>query len=615
MGRTGAAGARRPARGAPDGEEADRVRAYDLIQKKRDGGVLTREEIEWWVEGVARRTIPDEQVAAWAMAVFFRGMDARETADLTRAMAFSGETVDLRDIPGIKVDKHSTGGVGDTTTLVVAPLVAAAGVPVAKLSGRGLGHTGGTLDKLESFPGFRVELGRDEFIRQVRSIGIAVAGQTADLVPADKRLYALRDVTATVDSIPLIAASIMSKKIAGGADAIVLDVKVGSGALMRTLDRALELAHLMVRIGRQLGRRVVALVTDMNQPLGRAVGNALEVREAIATLQGRGPAALTELCLTLGGYMVWLGGKAPDPDAGRRLVAQRLEAGDGLAMLRRLVAAQGGDPRAVDDPERLPRARHREAFAAPRAGYLTAMDAAAVGAAAMVLGAGRARKDDPIDPAVGLVMCKRLGDRVEAGEPLVELHVNDRARLPAALERLQAAFTLADEPASPPPLIHAVVGVEGTGAAGSVTGAASTASVAPAATPAGPAPLPAGWGHLVELARAARETALAPFSRYRVGAALEAADGRVFTGGNVESASFGLTMCAERVALFKALSEGQRRFTRLVVAADGPERPFPCGACRQLLFEYAPALEVWVDGEPAPLPITALLPHGFRLER
>ncbi|HEY8552875.1 MAG TPA: pyrimidine-nucleoside phosphorylase [Thermaerobacter sp.] len=605
------------------------MRAYDLIQKKRDGGALTREEIEWWVEGIARRTIPDEQVAAWAMAVFFRGMDARETADLTRAMAFSGETVDLGDVPGIKVDKHSTGGVGDTTTLVLAPLVAAAGVPVAKLSGRGLGHTGGTLDKLESFPGFRVELRREEFIRQVRAIGIAIAGQTADLVPADKRLYALRDVTATVDSIPLIAASVMSKKIAGGADAIVLDVKVGSGALMKTLDRALELARLMVDIGRQLGRRVVALVTDMNQPLGRAVGNALEVREAIATLKGQGPAELTELCLTLGGYMVWLGGKAPGPAAGRRLVAQRLEAGDGLAMLRRLVEAQGGDPRAVDDPERLPRARYREVFAAPRAGYLTAMDAAAVGTAAMVLGAGRARKDDPVDLAVGLVVRKRLGDRVEAGEPLLELHFNDPDRLRAALERLEAAFTLTDEPAPAPPLIHAVVGAEehvpehatGVGHAGPAPvrpgpgrshpgpSADDTAEEGPRGDPA------TAWQALRRLARAAREAAIAPYSRYRVGAALEGAGGRIYTGANVENASLGLTMCAERVALFKALSAGERRFTRLVVAADGPEPPYPCGACRQLLFEFAPGLEVWVDGQPAPRPIAVLLPHGFRLER
>ncbi|EKP93770.1 pyrimidine-nucleoside phosphorylase [Thermaerobacter subterraneus] len=628
------------------------MRAYDLILKKRDGGTLTREEIEWWVDGIARRTIPDEQVAAWAMAVFFRGMDARETADLTRAMALSGETVDLSDIPGVKVDKHSTGGVGDTTTLVLAPLVAAAGIPVAKLSGRGLGHTGGTLDKLESFPGFRVELSRDEFARQVRELGIAVAGQTADLVPADKRLYALRDVTATVDSIPLIAASIMSKKIAGGADAIVLDVKTGSGALMKSLDGALELARLMVDIGRHLGRRVVALVTDMNQPLGRAVGNALEVREAIATLRGQGPAELVELCLAVGGTMAWLAGKVPDPEAGRRLLARHLEAGDGLAMLRRLVEAQGGDPRAVDDPERLPQARYRQVFNAPRSGYLTAMDAQAVGTAAMVLGAGRARKDDVIDLAAGLVMLKRLGDRVEAGEPLVELHFNDPARLEAARRWLERAFTLADEPAPVPPLIHAVVGAElapgtpaapestaaagsggvsGAGAAAGVTGASPAEIRVPeVARPAGSsAPVgagagagatgaaspPSGWEPLVQLARAARHSAIAPFSRYRVGAALEAADGRIFTGANIENASFGLTMCAERVALFKALSEGVRQFRRIVITADGPEPAFPCGACRQLLFEYAPGLAVWVDGQPAPQPIETLLPHGFRLQR
>ncbi|HEY8393995.1 MAG TPA: pyrimidine-nucleoside phosphorylase [Thermaerobacter sp.] len=436
------------------------MRAYDLILKKRDGAELTREEIQWWVRGIADRSIPDEQVAAWAMAVFFRGMSERETADLTRAMAFSGATVDLSGVPGTKVDKHSTGGVGDTTTLVLAPLVAAAGVPVAKLSGRGLGHTGGTLDKLESFPGFRVELSREEFIRQVREIGIAVAGQSADLVPADKRLYAIRDVTATVDSIPLIAASVMSKKIAGGADAIVLDVKVGSGALMKTLDDALRLARLMVGIGRQLGRRVVALVTDMNQPLGRAVGNALEVREALATLRGEGPPALTELCLTLGGYMLWLAGRAGSPGEGRAVLREHLRSGRALEILRRLVAAQGGDVRAVDDPGRLPAAGYRALLTSPRSGYLVAVDAQAVGTAAMLLGAGRARKDDAIDLAAGLVVFKRLGETVTAGEPLAELHYNEPARLEAAREILERAFTVGDAAVPPPPLVHAVIGAE-----------------------------------------------------------------------------------------------------------------------------------------------------------
>lgn len=436
------------------------MRAYDLILKKREGGEWSREEIEWWVRGVADRSIPDEQVAAWAMAVFFRGMSERETADLTRAMAFSGATVDLSGVPGTKVDKHSTGGVGDTTTLVLAPLVAAAGVPVAKLSGRGLGHTGGTLDKLESFPGLRVELTREEFVRQVREIGIAIAGQTADLVPADKRLYAIRDVTATVDSIPLIAASVMSKKIAGGADGIVLDVKVGNGALMKTLDDALRLARLMVGIGRQLGRRVVALVTDMNQPLGRAVGNALEVREALATLRGEGPPALTELCLTLGGYMLWLAGRAAGPEEGRSVLRDHLQSGRALEVMRRLVAAQGGDARAVDDPARLPAAGYRALLTAPRSGYLAAVDTQAVGTAAMLLGAGRARKEDVIDLAAGLVVQKRLGEPVAAGEPLAEIHYNDPARLEAAREVLERAFTVGDEPVAPPPLVHAVVGGE-----------------------------------------------------------------------------------------------------------------------------------------------------------
>lgn len=433
----------------------------DLIVKKRDGGEHSPEEIEWIVRGIADGSLPDYQIAAWAMAVFFRGMSDRETASLTRAMACSGAVLDLRDVPAVKVDKHSTGGVGDKTTLVLAPLLAAAGVVVPKLSGRGLGFTGGTLDKLESIPGLRVDLDPQAFLAQVREVGVAVAGQTADLVPADRRLYALRDVTGTVDSVPLIAASVMSKKIAGGADVIVLDVKVGSGALMKDLASALRLAQLMVAIGRELGRRTAALVTDMDQPLGRAVGNALEVREAIATLRGEGPPDLTELALTLGGHALHLAGRAATPAAGRDLLAGYLRDGSALARFRRMVEAQGGDPGAVDDPDRLPRAPYRHAVTAPRAGYVAALDAAAVGTAVMRLGAGRARKEDRIDPAVGAVVRKKLGESVAAGEPVLELHYADPARLEGALEALRGAVAIADAPPAPRPLVHAVIGPDG----------------------------------------------------------------------------------------------------------------------------------------------------------
>ncbi|MCR4399349.1 MAG: thymidine phosphorylase, partial [Syntrophomonadaceae bacterium] len=354
--------------------------ASDLIKKKRDGGELTTEEIDFLVKGLTSGAIPDYQVTAWAMAVFFRGMSARETRDLALAMAASGDTVDLSGIRGIKVDKHSTGGVGDKTTLVVIPLVAAAGVPVAKMSGRGLGHTGGTVDKFESIPGFRSALSREEFIAQVNAVGAAVVAQSGNLVPADKKLYALRDVTATVDSIPLIASSVMSKKLAAGADAIVLDVKVGSGAFMKRTEEAFQLARLMVDIGTGAGRRVVALVTDMDQPLGHAVGNLLEVREAVDTLRGKGPADLEGLCLHLAGHMLALGGKAGDPVQGTALARQLLAAGDGLAKLREMVAAQGGRPEWLEREEE-GRARYWETVPAPSTGYVAAIDAEAVGLA------------------------------------------------------------------------------------------------------------------------------------------------------------------------------------------------------------------------------------------
>ncbi|MDR7400643.1 MAG: pyrimidine-nucleoside phosphorylase [Armatimonadota bacterium] len=434
------------------------ARAYELIQKKRDGGELTPQEIADLLSGYLSGQIPDYQMSAFLMAVYFRGMTARETAEFALAMVRSGRTVDLSAIPGVKVDKHSTGGVGDKTSLVLIPLVAAAGAPVAKLSGRGLGHTGGTIDKLESIPGFRTEMDLREFVAQVIRIGCAIVATTADLVPADKKLYALRDVTATVDSIPLIASSIMSKKIAGGADAIVLDVKTGSGAFMKTLDGARQLARVMVDIGAQVGRRTVAVISDMDQPLGRAVGNALEVEEALQTLRGDGPSDLRDLCLTLGAHMVVLAGRASAPPQAREMLQRALDSGQALERFARMVSAQGGDPRVVDDPSLLPRAPVVVPVPAPAGGVVEAVDAQAIGLAAMALGAGRATTTDVIDPAVGIVLERKVGQTVGRGDPLARVHARDRAHAEEAVTRVQRAYRIG--PAAPParPLIWEVVG-------------------------------------------------------------------------------------------------------------------------------------------------------------
>ncbi len=434
------------------------MRPYDIILKKRRGEELSRDEITFLVDGFTRGDIPDYQMAAWCMAVFFQGMSARETRDLTIAMAKSGETVDLSPIRGIKVDKHSTGGVGDKTTLVLAPLVAAAGVPVAKMSGRGLGHTGGTLDKLESIPGFRVDLPKDVFVRNVNSIGIAVVGQTAAVAPADKKLYALRDVTATVDSMPLIASSVCSKKLACGSDAIVFDVKAGSGAFMKSEEDAVALARLMVEIVEGAGRRAAAVVSDMSQPLGRAVGNALEVSEAIDTLRGSGPPDLVELCLTLGSLMLVLGGAAPDAGRARETLVGLLEKGAALAKFAEFVAAQGGDASVAERPEILPRASHTVPVPSPGAGYVAAINAEQVGVAAMILGAGRRVKDEPVDPAAGLVVAKKIGDRVAAGEPLATLHTNNPASIDEASRLVASAYALSQSASPPPRLIKQVIG-------------------------------------------------------------------------------------------------------------------------------------------------------------
>ncbi|ASS91804.1 pyrimidine-nucleoside phosphorylase [Aeribacillus composti] len=402
------------------------MRMVDLIEKKRDGKALTKKEIRYIIEGYTAGEIPDYQMSAFAMAVFFRGMTEEEMAELTMAMVDSGEKIDLSEIKGIKVDKHSTGGVGDKTTLVLAPLVASAGVPVAKMSGRGLGHTGGTIDKLESIPGFHVEIDNQQFVRLVNQNKIAVVGQTGNLTPADKKLYALRDVTATVNSIPLIASSIMSKKIAAGADAIVLDVKTGSGAFMKNIEESKKLAKAMVKIGENVGKKTIAVISDMSQPLGFAIGNALEVQEAIDTLKGEGPEDLTELCLTLGSYMVYMAEKADSLEKARKLLEQSIASGKALETFKTFVSAQGGDASIVDDPSKLPHSSYTFELKAKEEGYVNEIAADAVGTAAMWLGAGRATKDAAIDLAVGLILHKKIGDYVKKGETFVTIYSNQQ---------------------------------------------------------------------------------------------------------------------------------------------------------------------------------------------
>ncbi len=429
----------------------------DLIYRKREGLSLTAAEIAALIEAYMAGDIPDYQMAALLMAVYFRGLDGQETVALTRAMIASGEQLDLSTISGVKVDKHSTGGVADTTTLVLAPLVAAAGVPVVKMAGRGLGHTGGTIDKLEAIPGFRVRLSRRELLRQVRSIGLAITAPTVNLVPADARLYALRDVTGTVESIPLIASSVMSKKIAAGAEAIVLDVKVGSGAFMPDLDAARELARTMVAIGRQMGRRTVAVITNMDEPLGMMVGNALEVKEAIAVLSGQISSRLLEVCLVLGCQMLYLAGVTADAHEGRRRLEKLLTEGQGLLKLKQFISAQGGTAAVVDNPQLLPQASEQSLVTAPQNGYIHKVQARLVGEAAMLLGAGRQTKDSPIDLAAGIELKKRCGDYLRRGEVLAVLHSNTPNRMAAAQKKLLAAYTWAGNPPAVQPLVYEIV--------------------------------------------------------------------------------------------------------------------------------------------------------------
>lgn len=438
------------------------MRAVDIIHKKRNGGSLTSEELSFLIHGYCQGDIPDYQMSAWAMAVFFRGMNAQETADLTLAMAQSGDQVDLSAVQGIKVDKHSTGGVGDKTTLIIGPLVAACGIPVAKMSGKGLGHTGGTIDKLESIKGFQTELTKEQFFSQVNDIGLAVVGQSGNMTPADKKLYALRDVTATVESIPLIASSIMSKKIAAGADAIVLDVKTGSGAFMKTVDEAEILAQAMVEIGTEVGRQTAALISDMDQPLGFAIGNALEVQEAIETLHGRGPDDLTKLCLALSAHMVVLGGKADSLAEAESLLRDKLASGEALEKFRTLVAAQGGNPDVADDPSLLPQAPVVIPVIAGQDGYVQRIDAEQLGIAAMVLGAGRATKDAVIDYAVGLTLRLKVGDPVRIGDTLVLVHAQSEGdNVSEVAARILQAYTISEQESSASPLLLSVVTAEG----------------------------------------------------------------------------------------------------------------------------------------------------------
>jgi len=433
------------------------MRMYDIIMKKRNGGELTTEEINFFIEGYTKGEIPDYQVSALMMAIYFQKMTEAETLALTMAMAHSGDMLDLSEIAGVKVDKHSTGGVGDKTSLTLTPMVAACGIPVAKMSGRGLGHTGGTIDKLESFTGFSTALSREQFIENVNRIGIAIMGQTADLAPADKKLYALRDVTATVDNMSLIASSIMSKKLAAGADAIVLDVKTGSGAFMKSEADAKALAREMVKIGNNAGRRTIAVISDMDQPLGYAVGNALEVKEAIDTLKGQGPEDFTELCMTLGAQMLLAGGKAESEKEARKMLETVIADGSALDKFAEFVKAQGGDDNQVYHPELLPSATLVVPILAPESGTISRIICDEVGICSLILGGGRETKESEIDLSVGLVLHKKVGDYVEAGELLAEIHANDAGKAETAKARYLAACTISQEKTVKQPLIKDIL--------------------------------------------------------------------------------------------------------------------------------------------------------------
>ena len=437
------------------------MRMYDIIHKKREGGELTGEELRFFVQGFARGEIPDYQASALLMAIFFRGMTRRETGELTLEMARSGDTVDLSSLPGVKVDKHSTGGVGDKTSLIIGPIAAACGVTIAKMSGRGLGHTGGTVDKLESIPGLRTDIPRQEFFDIVKRTGLSIIGQSGNLCPADKKLYALRDVTATVESLPLIASSIMSKKIAAGADAILLDVKVGSGAFMKTLEDSRALAQEMVRIGTQVGRRTVALITDMDMPLGRHIGNALEVQEAVEVLSGGGDSRLGDLCLELSANMIYLGQRAETMEEARAKAAEAVSAGRALQKLEQMVEAQGGDPSYIAHPEKFSLSPVCVEIAAPQTGYITRLDAEGCGLAAVELGAGRETKESSIDFGAGIVLLQNKGDRVEQGQPIARLYAQSESLCRRGKERFLVSLEVGELAPKRGPMIVERIAEEG----------------------------------------------------------------------------------------------------------------------------------------------------------
>lgn len=585
------------------------MRVIDLIHKKRLGHSLSQEEIRSLIDQYVRGDVPDYQMSALCMAILFQGMSAQETTHLTMAMAESGHLMNLSEIPGIKVDKHSTGGVADTTTLVLAPLVASVGVPIAKMSGRGLGHTGGTLDKLESIPGFSVQMSMEKFQEQVRTIGIAVAAQTADLAPADKSLYALRDVTDTVESIPLIASSIMSKKLASGADAIVLDVKVGEGAFMKDLDRARALAQTMVNIGRLSKRNTVAVLTQMDEPLGRAIGNALEVREAILTLRGQGSEDLAELCLILGSEMVVQGGKAKDAASARAMLEEAIQSGAALEKFKEFVKAQGGDERVADDLTLLPQAPVVQYYEAQQNGVITKLHAEALGLVAMRLGAGRSTRDDVIDPSVGLILLRNVGQSVVEGEPIVEIHARSVEAARQALLELADCIEISNTAPFKKDLLLDLIRDVSDVKSPSLH---STAVVAPV-TEEGAS------NGLLDMAIAARNSSYTPYSKFPVGAALRLDNGEIIIGANVENASFGLTNCAERTAIFKAVTDhgvGRgRKIVEIAVAADSDGPVAPCGACRQVLAEFCEpdTLVVLGDlkGNQKVTSVSGLLPYSF----
>lgn len=431
------------------------MRMVDIIDTKRNGGTLSDEQLQFFVDGVVDGSIPDYQISALLMAIYFQGMTSSEQTSLTMKMMHSGERLDLHQIPGIKVDKHSTGGVGDKVSLPLAAMVAATGIPVPMISGRGLGHTGGTLDKLEAIPGFRVELSEQEFINQVAKEKLAIVGATGEVAPADKKIYGLRDVTDTVDSIPLIASSIMSKKIASGTGALVIDVKTGAGAFMKTLDQSRDLAHALVDIGKQAGLQCMAVISDMNQPLGNKIGNALEIEESIDVLKGKGPVDLTELVLTLGSYMVVMGGKAKTPDQARQLLEQTITDGTAYDRFKAMVVAQGGDPRVMDDYQVMPQAKYQIPYLAKRAGVVTKLTADEIGTASMLLGGGRQKADDQLDYSVGIELHHKLGDRVEEGEPLLTIYSN-RQEIKDVEQLLDESIEISDH-GEQPTLIHEII--------------------------------------------------------------------------------------------------------------------------------------------------------------